>query len=61
MLDDRKIVNLSELENEYKVKAVRLFVGTFYDMYTSISKDKKVLWGLQIIRNAQCILTKQSV
>lgn len=43
MLDGIKIENLSVLENEYKVKAIRLFVDSFYDMYTSISKDKKVL------------------
>jgi ribosomal protein S18 acetylase RimI-like enzyme len=43
VLDDIKIVNLSESGNEYKEKAVRLFVDAFYNMYTSISKDKKVL------------------
>jgi ribosomal protein S18 acetylase RimI-like enzyme len=45
-LDDIKIVNLSQSENEYREKAVRLFVDAFYNMYTTISKDKEILYKL---------------
>lgn len=37
------IAKLSELDNEYKAMAVHLFVDSFYNMYTSITKDKIVL------------------
>lgn len=40
------IVKLSELDDEYKAKAVHLFVDSFYNMYTSLTNDKNVLYEL---------------
>lgn len=41
-----QVVKLSELDNEYKEKAVHLFVDSFYNMYTSLTKDKNILCKL---------------
>ena len=37
------IVKVSEIDNEYKEKAVHLFVDSFYKMYTSVTKNRNVL------------------
>ncbi len=45
-MNNINIVKLSELDNEYKEMAVHLFVDSFYNMYTSLTKDKNVLQEL---------------
>jgi ribosomal protein S18 acetylase RimI-like enzyme len=45
-MNNINIVKLSELDTEYKEMAVHLFVDSFYNMYTSLSKDKNVLYEL---------------
>lgn len=42
-MDIIHILKLSELSHEYKEKAVCLFVDCFYDMYSSITKEKDIL------------------
>jgi ribosomal protein S18 acetylase RimI-like enzyme len=45
-MNNLNIVKLSELDNEFKEKAVHLFVDSFYNMYTSLTKDNNVLYEL---------------
>lgn len=41
--DNFTMVNLGKMDNEVKSDAIQIFVNSFYEMYTSISKDKSVL------------------
>lgn len=41
--DNLTIVNLAKMDNKVKGDAIEVFVDSFYELYTSISKDKRVL------------------